>query len=90
LLIEDMGEHASCVQVDAAVVLILVIVKPHLVPPWGRAGVPIPHRGGELPLKLPRWDIASALILFNWDEPSARLHRGQEINPAIAPDRGGR
>jgi hypothetical protein len=30
-LIEDVGEHTSCMQINAAIVLMLLVVEPHIV-----------------------------------------------------------
>src|SRR5262245_12272025 len=44
LVVEDVEEEGSGVEIDAAVVCVLLIVSTHLMPPWRRAGL-IPLRG---------------------------------------------
>ena len=44
--VEDVDEHASCMQVDAAIISMLLALETDDRSPWGRAGAPIPGAPG--------------------------------------------
>jgi hypothetical protein len=47
VVILDAEVHRPCVQVDAAVVLVVLFVKAHMVPPQGWIGIPVVYRGSR-------------------------------------------
>jgi hypothetical protein len=83
-------EHASCVQIDAGIKLVRLVVVRHGWPPCEVTGRPDP--ASWLPahtrwLKLPRLGPgAIPRSCFTWRQAPTRLPRGHKKYPGAAPD----